>query len=289
MSRLTPKTLAAPLATLLLAAFIAGCPNNTNQPPTATPKPTRAPSESADPSTNPTPSSTPSGGGANPTPTPTNNATSLPSGTPTPANGGSATPTPATGGSATPTPATGGSATPTPSGSATPTPTPTPAGASEYVQVERLGRPAINEGLIRDGALNTLWNSVGPDVDATSAASGIASHATETLKAFNNTQEQVDVLFKQLLPDVMRIDTTKESGYATPKNGAALGNLSPTNKIPIGGRLLEDDVVDITLILIVPGGLPAGTAVAGLESDNVDYDDNHKPILTEFPYLAAPN
>lgn len=276
MTKLTFTKLAAPCATIAFAIAMAGCPNTQTPPtPTSTPKPPK-PSASASASTpSANPSATPTG--ATPTVTPSSNATSLPSGSPI---GATPTPTPI---GATPTPTPAG-ATPTP----TPTATATTSGAVEYVQVERLARPAINEGLIRDNTLLNLWNSVGPDVDATTAAKPIADHATETLQALGNTTPQIQALFTQLLPDVMRIDTLKTSGYASSFGGSTpLDNLSSPKKIPLGGRMITDDVMDITLFLIVPD--QTNTAVPNLRSDGVTYNAAHKAVLTEFPYLPAPN
>ena len=174
-----------------------------------------------------------------------------------------------------------------------------PAASTEFQQVERLGRPAINEGLIITNDLLNTWNSVGPSVEAdflagkSQAAKPIADEATVVLKALGNSDAEVGGLFKALLPDVMRIDTTKTSGYA----GSAPGKLDNVTKDlrPVGGRMLKDDVIDVTLILAVPKGAPNEAAIANLESDNVSYDGpnangtSHKPVLSDFPYLTAPN
>jgi hypothetical protein len=165
--------------------------------------------------------------------------------------------------------------------------------AATYMQMERLARPAINEGLIITNDLLNTWNMVPPTADLSDAAKPIATEATTVLKALGNTDEQVAGLFKALLPDVMRIDTTRPSGYAGTKENP-LGNVTKDLR-PIGGRMITDDVIDVTLQLAVPGGGPTGTPVAGLESDNVTYagpnanGTGHKPVLGEFPYLAAPN
>jgi hypothetical protein len=185
-------------------------------------------------------------------------------------------------------------ATPAPGATAAPATTPSAvaSGTSNFKQIERLGRPAINEGLITQDALLNLWNSVGPSVDATSAAAPIAAEATKTLKALGNTDAQVAKLFGALLPDVMRIDTTHKSGYAG-FAGNAFGNVEPTKGIPIGGRMITDDVIDVTLFLIVPDATNA--AVPGLRSDNVGYDTpdanghTHRPVMAQFPYAPTPN
>lgn len=272
------KYLAAPFTTLAIAAAVAGCPNNTTPPtPSTNPKTPKPSASASSPTTAPTSTT---GATTGPTATPSSNATSLPSGTPSSSSTPSSTPS----GSANPsaTPSAGTTPTPTPTATAT-----TTTGTGSYKQVERLGRPAINEGLIRDNDLLNLWNSVDPSVDATTAAKPIADHATVTLQALGNTTEQTQALFTQLLPDVMRIDTTRTSGYASAFGTSALDNLSPTKKIPIGGRMITDDVVDITLFLIVPTA--TANAVPNLRSDAVAYKGVHKDVLTEFPYLAAPN
>lgn len=216
------------------------------------------------------------------TPKPSASATQAPSAAPS----GTATTKP----TATATPTTGG-ATATPAAGTT-GPKPPAMSTGEYTQVERLGRPAINEGLILTDALLNTWNSVGPAVDLTPAAKPIADEATAVLKALGNTDARIGELFGALLPDVMRIDITRESGYAGTKANP-LGNVEATKGIPIGGRMIMDDTIDTTLFLIVPDA--TNTAVPGLRSDNVGYDTadanghKHKPLASGFPYLAAPN
>lgn len=178
-----------------------------------------------------------------------------------------------------------------PAPTATPVPTPTPV---MFVQMERLARPAINEGLIFTNDLLNLWNAVPPSVDLTPAAQPIAAEATAVLMALGNNQTQVNALFTALLPDVMRIDINRVSGYVTSRGGAPLDNVTAQLR-PVGGRRIVDDVVDITLQLIVPNGAPGGAAIANVESDNVTYagpnagGTGHKPVLATFPYLPAPN
>jgi len=163
------------------------------------------------------------------------------------------------------------------------------AGANnKYNQVERLARPLINEGLIVTNNFLNALNSVGPDFEASALAgqqpaAGIAApiiaEAKKTIKEIgNNSDERTDALLGAFLPDVMRIDTTNASGY---------GNAFNKKGSPIRGRLLKDDVVDITL-----GALTNGV----IKSDNVSYDgtpgnpaQGHNPLVTSFPYLALPN
>jgi hypothetical protein len=145
-------------------------------------------------------------------------------------------------------------------------------------QVERLGRPGINEGLIVTNDFLNAFNSIPPTADLSSAAAPVGAEAKKTLKALGNDDKRADVLLGAFLPDVMRIDTTVVSGYANALN--AKGS-------PIAGRMLKDDVIDTTLQVLTNG------AVKG---DNVSYEgtpDNpsqgHKPLEAQFPYLALPN
>jgi hypothetical protein len=149
-----------------------------------------------------------------------------------------------------------------------------------YTQVERLARPGINEALILTNDFLNALNSVGPDFEASALkgeepAAGIAGpivgEAIATLKAVGNDDDRALALVKAFLPDVMRIDTSQPSGYANELNAGGS---------PIRGRLLGDDVIDITLSVVTNGGIT---------TDNVDYADYHQPLLADFPYLAAPN
>lgn len=153
-------------------------------------------------------------------------------------------------------------------------------------QIERLGRPAINEGLIVSNDFLNALNSVGPDFEAAALAgrqpaAGVAgpivAEAKKTLMAVGNSEARANALLGAFLPDVMRIDTTGASGY-----GAALN----AKGSPIRGRRITDDVIDITLQVVTNGGI---------KGDNVSYagpnaaGTAHKALLDTFPYLAEPH
>ncbi len=147
-----------------------------------------------------------------------------------------------------------------------------------FQQVERLARPAINEGLLISNNLLNTFNSVPPTVDLSPAAAPIGAEATRTLKALGNNDERTKALLGAFLPDVMRIDTTGASGY---------GNALNAKGSPIRGRLIKDDVIDTTLSVLTNGAV---------KSDNVSYEgtpgnpgQGHKPLVPNFPYLALPN
>lgn len=160
-------------------------------------------------------------------------------------------------------------------------------GNGQYVQYERLARPAINEGLVVSNDFLNALNSVGPDFEAAalagqqpaaSIAGPIVGEAKRTLLALGNSDARANTLLGAFLPDVMRIDTTGPSGY---------GNALNAKGSPIRGRKPADDVVDITLSVLTNGAVT---------SDNVSYSgtpgnpaQGHKPLATTFPYLAPPN
>ncbi len=145
-----------------------------------------------------------------------------------------------------------------------------------YNQVERLGRPAVNEGLIVSNAFLNAFNSIPPSQDLSNAAAPVRAEAKNSLLALGNTSQRADTLLAAFLPDVMRIDTTIPSGYVNAVNGKGA---------PIAGRMLLDDTIDQTLSVLTNGAV---------KSDNVSYNGNgpsqgHQPLVPQFPYLAFPN
>lgn len=156
-----------------------------------------------------------------------------------------------------------------------------------FNQVERLARPAVNEGLVvTNDFLNTL-NEVTPAFEAAAlagqqpaagAAAPVVGEVQKTLMALGNDEERTGALIGAFLPDVMRIDTTAPSGY---------GNALNAKGSPVRGRMLTDDVIDITLSVLTDGAIT---------SDNVSYEgtpgnpsQGHDPLISDFPYLAPAN
>jgi hypothetical protein len=153
-------------------------------------------------------------------------------------------------------------------------------------QIERLARPAINEGLVLTNDYLNALNSVGPDFEAAvlagkkpaaDIAEPIVAEARKTLMAVGNDEKRATALLMAFLPDVMRIDTTGPSGYANALN--AKGS-------PIRGRMITDDVIDVTLSVVTNGAIKSdGVSYAGPNAGGT----MHKPVLDSFPYLADPN
>lgn len=172
---------------------------------------------------------------------------------------------------------------------------PIPLPPGNFTQVERLGRPAINEGLIITNDFLNAFNSIPPSADLTAAAAPVVAEAVVTLTAFRllpgaPTPGTVAAGF---LPDVMRVDSANNF---TPAQSAYNGDfvlVGGTAPMLTGGRKLTDDVIDITLSYLAAGD-PTGATV----QDNVPYAAppgntnpaiGHQPVDAAFPYLAPAN
>lgn len=115
------------------------------------------------------------------------------------------------------------------------------------------------------------------------------------------SQAYADAVFGLFIPDVMRVDTSAASGYLTLCGGGPQGLC--------GGRLLNEDAIDITYNFLLNGALTQkGTfnQVRALTGDGVSFslDDaknsgnvtlpvanpqqGHPDISTMFPYSAPP-
>src|SRR5687768_6330420 len=63
---------------------------------------------------------------------------------------------------------------------------PPPPAMTTFVQVERLARPAINEGLILTNDFLNAFNSIPPSADLSDAAAPVRAEAVATLMAVGN-------------------------------------------------------------------------------------------------------
>lgn len=142
-------------------------------------------------------------------------------------------------------------------------------------QVERLARPAINEGLVLTDKRMALFNAVGPSKDLSDAAAPVREQAVAVLTALNKYGSSkglkapaVTDVATGFLPDVMRIDTSKTVavGTAAYNSDFVIVNGTTTAAMLTGGRKLEDDVMDITLSYLLNGD-PTGASV----KDGVSY------------------
>jgi hypothetical protein len=177
----------------------------------------------------------------------------------------------------------------------------------EYRQIERLGRPAINEGLVLSNANLNEFNEIGPKQDLQSSAIlGEAGAVLGILAGIGGQPaDHVTKVVAGFLPDVMRIDSAITIPVGQPGYVGDFVINDAGAPMLTGGRKIEDDVADQTLTYLVFGtdGL-LGSDPAKKVSDNVSYAGHnhrqgHKNLYgqesgkylspAKFPYLAQPN
>jgi Domain of unknown function (DUF4331) len=133
---------------------------------------------------------------------------------------------------------------------------PTPGGRS--VQVERMGRPAVNTVFNHTDVDKENFNRDIPRRDRRDWSKNIV----DTEVSLGLPKSYGKALAKLLLPDILTYDT------------ADLGTFVPG----LNGRAPADDVIDLELTVVSKGGIT---------TDKVDANDAALP--TSFPYLAAPH
>lgn len=189
--------------------------------------------------------------------------------------------------------------------------------STSLLQVERLARPAVNEGLVLSNDNLNAFNSITPasDLDdgnpavlaVLTEASAVIGVVTALGTTAGATPPTVKTVVGQFLPDVMRIsvddahisgllpldartgnENLNQVGYTSCLGGASAPLLC-------GGRKIRDDVIDITLSYIAAGAAGAGlTGTPGAAPvyairDQITYSTTHtQPLLATFPFLAAP-
>jgi hypothetical protein len=121
------------------------------------------------------------------------------------------------------------------------------------VQVDRMGRPAINTALI-PSSMKDAFNAGMPSTDVANFSDEFQASITALSNPANAT-----ALTAALLPDVLTFDTASAGGF-------------------LNGRRLADDVIDAELNLLSAGAVSGD----GVNANNVAF-------LGAFPYLAPPN
>lgn len=160
-----------------------------------------------------------------------------------------------------------------------------------FVQVNRLGNPLFNEGLValRD---KDNFNRMSPPDDAQFATYArnpelavLINFVYHTAFATTDREDLVNIF----IPDVLRVNTTTDpvplAGTPGFNRMGFIGG-DTTNGISSGfpnGRRLGDDVVDIALTAVASGPTYAAITVVG---DNVHAND--MPYNQVFPYGGTP-
>ncbi len=191
-----------------------------------------------------------------------------------------------------------------------------------YVQVDFMGRPGINTVLSADGAIKDLHNKSIPsemqanfqadfearleayhDVYANILGADPADVNYEpnilgdilngpTDDGFTNNPVTATVLTTVLSNDVLEVAPNLPTTYFNPGSGAP----NYEGAIGLTGRTPQDDVIDVSLILLFGGG--NGARFSGQDTDGDGISDLPRltsdgvsltaTIGTAFPYLGAP-
>jgi len=157
-------------------------------------------------------------------------------------------------------------------------------GPHVYSQIDRLGRPAVNEVFATVANNRHQVNDTdNPTDDAGQLAGDIQTFMTTTA---GRSQAITNVAKAVLVPDVL---VANLNGTAPGYLGVETGNAGAT----FGGRALSDDVVDTSLGVIFGNTIPAlglapddGHEIPGLTTDNVGPGAKHFQVL--FPYVGPP-
>ena len=168
----------------------------------------------------------------------------------------------------------------------------------KWVQVSRLGNPLVNEVVIPLG-MKDRFNRTTPDRDAelygqfvTEPELAKVLNALFGVNAPETNRTDIVQAVLQGIPGLNEhkgkfagtpVDTLKLNlGVAPTSSPDRFGVIGGDNAGYPNGRRPEDDVVDIDLQVIagilVDNPVPVGDGV----------DENDKPFLSQFPYLAAP-
>jgi hypothetical protein len=145
-----------------------------------------------------------------------------------------------------------------------------------FNQFQRLGNPLVSEVLLSKRSHPT-HGSIGPDQDAALVAPEVVDFMTTVA---HRDPAYINAVAPALIPDMLIVDTSKDPSTAT--------WLSTTLSGGWGGRLLQDDVVDLALTAVFGDALgDAAHATPQLTTDNVSFDS--PGVTASFPYLAPPN
>jgi hypothetical protein len=139
--------------------------------------------------------------------------------------------------------------------------------SGEWVTVDRSGTPLVNNGLVPPPSKNR-YNAASTEDDAKGM---FQAELVKSLKALGTDDAHIAMLAKAAVEkgDILRLD------LSVPNKGAQGGNNPNGGFGKMGGRRLQDDVVDMTFT-IINNGVPMGDRVNG----------NQVPFRNSFPFVA---
>jgi hypothetical protein len=145
-----------------------------------------------------------------------------------------------------------------------------------FAQQDQMGRPAVNTVFVSSSSKN-MFNTTIPSEQNASFQSMFQANLEGLSPAYANPGDA----------NALGLDSATFTGLlATDVLNVSLDGTTTffdgTNVLT--GRALADDVITVELLLIFGG--EDFTENPGLSNDNVD--ENDKPFLASFPYLAAP-
>ena len=162
-----------------------------------------------------------------------------------------------------------------------------------FVQQDRLARPAVNEALATVSQGHHAINNAATPVPVNGSMGDATTIKGDILSFMNfpagRSAAIANVLAAVLTPDVMVADLsnmTDKASYLGVETGGFTGG-------KFGGRALTDDVIDIDLGAIFGPVIPAlglapddGKELPQFSTDNVG---PHKDYMATFPYLGTPH
>jgi hypothetical protein len=139
--------------------------------------------------------------------------------------------------------------------------------SGEWVTVDRSGTPLVNNGLVPPPSKNR-YNAASTEDDAKGM---FQADLVKSLKALGTDDAHIAMLAKGAVEkgDILRLD------LSVPNKGSQGGNNPNGGFGKMGGRRLQDDVVDMTFT-IINNGVPMGDRVNG----------NQVPFRNSFPFVA---
>jgi hypothetical protein len=139
--------------------------------------------------------------------------------------------------------------------------------SGDWVTVDRSGTPLVNNGLVPPPSKNR-YNAASTEDDAKGM---FQADLVKSLKALGTDDAHIAMLAKAAVEkgDILRLD------LSVPNKGSQGGNNPNGGFGKMGGRRLQDDVVDMTFT-IINNGVPMGDRVNG----------NQVPFRNTFPFVA---